>query len=65
MFSQQRRREIEAEIAALRSELAELNDKSQLFKTLRSAFGEKDWEAHVIDGYVTSVEGPGDYRPYN
>lgn len=56
MFSQRRREEI-AELQA------ELNDTSLLFTTLRSAFGEKDWENHVIDGYVTSDEGPGDYRP--
>ena len=63
MFSQRRRQEIENEIAELQSELAELNDISQLFETLRAVFGEKDWENHVIDGYVTSEEGPGDYRP--
>lgn len=63
MFTQRRRKEIEDEIAELQAELAELNDKSQLFSTLRDAFGEKDWENIVIDGYVTSEEGPGDYRP--
>lgn len=63
MFTQRRRKEIEDEIAELQTELNELTDTSQLFKTLRTAFGEKDWEQHVIDGYVTSEEGPDDYRP--
>lgn len=63
MFTQRRKDEIQAEIAELKAELAELNDKRPLFKALRSAFGEKDWEQYVIDGYVTSEEGPHDYRP--
>jgi hypothetical protein len=63
MFSLRRKNEIQAEIAELRAELAELNDKTPLYKALRAAFGEMGWEQHVIDGYVTSEEGPGDYRP--
>jgi hypothetical protein len=63
MFSLRRKNEIQAEIAELRAELAELNDKTPLYKALRAAFGEMEWEQHVIDGYVTSEEGPGDYRP--
>ena len=63
MFTQRRRKEIEDEIAELQAELDELNDKSQLFSTLRDAFGEKDWEKIVVDGYVTSEEGSGDHRP--
>ena len=63
MFTQRRKNEIQEEIAELQAELAELNDKTPLFDALRTAFGDMDWEQHVVDGYVTSDEGPGDYRP--
>jgi hypothetical protein len=63
MFTQRRKNEIQEEIAALQADLAELNDKTPMFRALRTAFGDMNWEQHVVDGYVTSDEGPGDYRP--
>ena len=61
MFTQRRKNEIQDEIIQLQADLAELNDKTPLYKALRAAFGEMNWEQHVTDGYVTSEEGPGDY----
>jgi len=49
MFTQHHKNEIQDEIIQLQADLAELNDKTPLYKALRTAFGDMNWEQHVID----------------